>query len=56
MQDARVTKTMCGADYWTDHRLVVSKFNLRIQPVRRPQGKEAPKRLDASKLNKDSMG
>ena len=23
-QDVRVTKTMCGADCWTDHRLVVS--------------------------------
>ena len=34
----RVTKTICGADCWTDHRLVVSKLNLRIQPVRRPQG------------------
>ena len=45
-QDVRVTKTMCGADCWTDHRLVVSKLNLRIQPARRPQGKKAPKRLD----------
>ena len=26
-QDFRVTKTMCGADCWTDHRLVVSKLN-----------------------------
>ena len=50
-----MTKTMCGADCWTDHRLVVSKLNLRIQPARRPQGKKAPKRLDASKLNNDSM-
>ena len=33
-QDVRVTKTMCGADCWTDHRLVVSKLNLRIQPAR----------------------
>ena len=31
-QDVRVTKTMCGADCWTDHRLVVSKLNL--QPAR----------------------
>ena len=54
-QDVRVTKTMCGADCWTDHRLVVSKLNLRIQPARRPQGKKAPKRLDVSKLNHDSM-
>ena len=29
-QDVRVTKTMCGADCWTDHRLV-SKLHLRIQ-------------------------
>ena len=31
------------------------KLNLRIQPARRPQGKKAPKRLDVSKLNHDSM-
>ena len=42
-QDVRVTKAMCGAACWTDHRLVVSKLNLRIQPVRRPQGKKVPK-------------
>ena len=50
-----MTKTMCGADCWTDHRLIVSKLNLRIQPARRPQGKKASKRLDVSKLNHDSM-
>ena len=32
-QGIRVTKTMCGADCWTDHRLVVSKLNLCIQPA-----------------------
>ena len=53
-QDVRVTKTMCGADCWTDHRLVVSKLNQRIQPVRRPQGKKVPKKLDVSKLKQDS--
>ena len=31
----------------------VSKLNLRIQPVRRPQGKKVPKRLDISKLKRD---
>ena len=36
------------------HWLVVSKLNLRIQPVRRPQGKKAPKKLDVSKLKQDS--
>ena len=50
-----MTKTMCGTDCWTDNRLVVSKLNLRIQLARRPQGKKAPKRLDVSKLNNDSM-
>ena len=50
-----VTKTMCGADYCTDHRLVVSKLNLRIQSVGRPQGKKVPKKLDVSKLKQDSM-
>ena len=49
-----MTKTMCGADCWTDHRLVVSKLNLRIQPVRRPQGKKVPKKLDVFKLKQDS--
>ena len=51
IQDVRVTKTMCGAD----HRLVVSKLNLSFLPARRPQGKKAPKRLDVSKLNQDSI-
>ena len=54
-QDIRVTKTLCGADCWTDHRLVVSKLNLRIQPVWRLQGKKCTKRLDVSNLNHDSM-
>ena len=49
-----MTKTMCGADCWTDHMLVVSKLNPRIQPVRRPQGKKVLKRLDVSKLKQDS--
>ena len=53
-QYVRVTKTMCGADCWIDHRLVVSKLNLRIQPIRRPQGKKVPKKLDVSKLKQDS--
>ena len=53
-QAVRLTKTMCGADCWTDHRLVASKLNQRIQPSRRPQGKKVPKRLDFSKLKQDS--
>lgn len=51
-QDVWLTKSMCGADCWTDHRLSISKMNLRILPKRCPQGKTAPKSLDISKLKK----
>jgi hypothetical protein len=49
-QDVRVTKAMCGADCWTDHRLVVSKVKFKVQPPRRPQGFKAPKRVNIAKL------
>ena len=45
---------MCGADCWTDYRLLVSKLNLHTQPVRRPQGEKVPKKLDVSKMKQDS--
>lgn len=49
----RVTKAMCGAQCWTDHRLV-SRLNIHIRPKRRPQGKKTPpKRLDTAKLKED---
>ena len=54
-QDVRVTKAMCGAECWTDHRLLITKLNIRIQPRRRPQGKKTPKRLNVSKLKRDSV-
>ncbi|KAK3868796.1 hypothetical protein Pcinc_025834 [Petrolisthes cinctipes] len=41
---------MCSADCWTDHRLIISKLNIHIQPQRRPQGQRVAKRLDFSKL------
>ena len=49
-RDVRVTKTMCGAECWTDHRLLISKMNLRITPPRRPQGIKVPKRLNIKRL------
>ena len=52
--DIRVTKAMCGAECWTDHRLVVSKMKLSIQPKRRPQGTKSNKRLNVSKLHKQN--
>nr|VZH96073.1 unnamed protein product [Spirometra erinaceieuropaei] len=35
-----VTKAIAGADGWTDHRLVISKMRIRLQPRRRPQGQQ----------------
>ena len=49
--DVLVTKSMCGADCWTDHKLIVSKLSLQILPKRRPQGQKVVKKLDISKLN-----
>ncbi len=37
-QDVRVTKAMRGAECWTDHRLLISKLNIKIHPPRGPQG------------------
>ena len=49
-RDVCVTKAMCGAECWTDHRLIVAKLNIHIQPKRRPQGAKAPKRLNVNRL------
>nr|VZI25720.1 unnamed protein product [Spirometra erinaceieuropaei] len=35
--DVLVTKAIAVADGWTDHRLVISKMRIRLQPRRRPQ-------------------
>ena len=48
--DIQATKAMCGATCWTDHRLVVSKANLRIHPKHRPQGRRTAKRLNVNSL------
>ncbi|XP_075779308.1 LOW QUALITY PROTEIN: uncharacterized protein LOC142827711 [Pelodiscus sinensis] len=54
-QDVRVTKAMCGADCWTDHRLIVSKMNLQIRMKRRPQGSKPIKRVNVAKLKNPSI-
>ena len=54
-QDVRVTKAVCGAECWTDHRLLVSKLNIKIHPLRRPQGFKPPKRLNVSRLTNASV-
>ena len=52
--DVRVTKSMCGNECWTDHRLLVLKLILPIQPQRQPQGKKLNKRLNVNKLSDKS--
>ena len=54
-QDVRVTKAMCGAECWTDHRLILTKLNIRIRSQRRPQGNKPRRRLNVRKLEKQSV-
>ena len=46
---------MCDNECWTDHRLLISKMNLRITSQRRPQGIRVPKRLNISRLKNDPV-
>nr|VZI49297.1 unnamed protein product [Spirometra erinaceieuropaei] len=50
-RDVLVTKAIAGADGWTDHRLVISKMRIRLQPRRRPQGKRPPGKLNVTLLS-----
>uniref|UniRef100_A0A183TP75 Endo/exonuclease/phosphatase domain-containing protein n=1 Tax=Schistocephalus solidus TaxID=70667 RepID=A0A183TP75_SCHSO len=45
-KNAVATKTIIDADSWTDHRLIISKMRLRLQPRRRPQVKRPPGKLN----------
>nr|VZI11781.1 unnamed protein product [Spirometra erinaceieuropaei] len=47
-RDVLVTKAIAGADGWTNHRLVISKMRIRLQPRRRPQGKRPPGKLNVA--------
>nr|VZI17162.1 unnamed protein product [Spirometra erinaceieuropaei] len=50
-RDVLVTKAIAGADEWTDHRLVILKMRIRLQPRRRPQGKRPPGKLNVALLS-----
>ncbi|BHF75643.1 hypothetical protein SprV_0501873900 [Sparganum proliferum] len=50
-RDVLMTKAIAGADGWTDHRLVISKMRIRLQPRRRPQGKRPPGKLNVALLS-----
>ena len=53
-EDIRVTKAMCGAECWTDHRLLLAKLNLKIKPIRRPQSSKSHKKLNIQKILQQS--
>ena len=46
--DVRVTRAVCGAKCWTDHRLIISKLSIRVQPNTRPRGKKKKKKKKKS--------
>nr|VZI49164.1 unnamed protein product [Spirometra erinaceieuropaei] len=50
-RDMLVTKAIAGADGWTDHRLVISKMRIRLQPRRRLQVKRPPGKLNVALLS-----
>ncbi|KAK6994582.1 cytochrome P450 2D20 [Biomphalaria glabrata] len=52
-KDICVTKSCCGAECGTDHRLIITKLNIRIQPKRRPQKSKPLKRLNTASLADD---
>ncbi|BHF59574.1 hypothetical protein SprV_0100253400 [Sparganum proliferum] len=50
-QDVLMIKMIPGDDRWTDHRLVISKMRIRLQPRRTPQGKQISGRLNIALLS-----
>ncbi|KAI8797699.1 hypothetical protein BgiBS90_000002, partial [Biomphalaria glabrata] len=48
-QDVKVTKALCGADCWTDHRLILPKLKICIKPPRRLQESKHAKQLNVVK-------
>ncbi|KAK6959613.1 craniofacial development protein 2 [Biomphalaria glabrata] len=54
-QDIRVTKSCCGSECGTDHRLIITKLNIRIQPKRPPQKSKPLKRLNTARLADDKI-
>nr|VZI41161.1 unnamed protein product [Spirometra erinaceieuropaei] len=50
-RDVLVTKAIAGAGGWTDHRPVILKMRIRLQPGRRPQSKRPPGKLNVALLS-----
>ncbi|KAI8786125.1 cytochrome P450 2D20 [Biomphalaria glabrata] len=54
-QEIRVTKSWCCAECGTDHRLIITKLNIRIQQQRRPQKYKSLKRGNTARLADDKI-
>jgi len=50
LQDVQITRVMCGAECWTDHRLVRTSLRIRIRPPARKQ--KPQRRLKVSGLGR----
>nr|VZI28327.1 unnamed protein product [Spirometra erinaceieuropaei] len=50
-RDVLVTKAIAGVDGCTDHRLVIPKTRIDLQPRRRPQGNRPPCKLNTALLS-----
>ena len=53
--DVRVTKAMCGADCWTDHRLILSKVNLHVQTQEAPTRENSEQATKTSKIDRQAV-
>ena len=51
LKDFRITRAMRGAECSTDHVLLRSKLNIKMQRKRRPQCKKPTKKLNVGKIN-----
>lgn len=47
-KDVCITRALCGAEYWTGHRLISSKLKIRILPLHKKQ--QPKKRLNCRAL------
>ncbi|XP_076044843.1 uncharacterized protein LOC143027437 [Oratosquilla oratoria] len=56
-RDIRITRTMTGADdYWTDHRLLISRLTMTtLRPPRRASDSASHRRFNCSKLRNPQL-
>lgn len=50
-KDVLLTRAMRGAEWWTDHRLIIARLRVEVRPAIRLQ-RSGKKRLDCARLEK----